>query len=98
MINYKYDEVLIGGLRKDEFGLLLLFEDSKKYDGIMEFMPTVNLKEFYSKYRDFILAEDNKIIYLDHKLKIKVKYRNLTSKKMLSIPSFVEWWINRFNK
>lgn len=91
VINYQYDNVLIGGLRKDEFGLLLLFEDNRKYAGMMEFMPTPNRKEFYRQYRDFIVEENDKMIYLDPKMKIKVKYRNLTSKGLLRIPSFVEW-------
>ncbi|MEY2196883.1 FtsK/SpoIIIE domain-containing protein [Neobacillus sp. BF23-41] len=39
-----------------------------------------------------ILTEENdKFIYLDQKLKAKVKYRNLTKKGLLRIPSFVEW-------
>lgn len=91
IVNYQYDEVLIGGLRKDNFGLLLLFEDTRKYAGMMEFMPTLNRREFYRQYQDFIVEENNKIIYLDPKMKIKVKYRNLTSKGLLRIPSFVDW-------
>jgi DNA ligase 1 len=90
VINYQYENVYISGLRKDEFGLLLNF-DNGKYAGLMEFMPTSNRREFYKQYKDFVLEENDKFVYLDTKLKIKVKYRNLTKKGLLRIPSFVEW-------
>ncbi|MCM2531722.1 ATP-dependent DNA ligase [Neobacillus pocheonensis] len=90
VINYHYENVYISGLRKDEFGLLLKFEDGK-YAGLMEFMPTPNRKEFYKQYGDFVVEENDKFVYLDPKLKLKVKYRNLTKKGLLRIPSFVEW-------
>ena len=90
VINYQYEDVYISGLRKDEFGLLLNF-DNGRYAGLLEFMSQVNLKEFYKQYRDYIVEENDKFIYLDPKLKAKVKYRNLTKKGLLRIPSFVEW-------
>jgi DNA ligase 1 len=40
VINYQYEDVLITGLRKGEFGLLLSFLDGKPA-GVMEFMPQV---------------------------------------------------------
>lgn len=90
VINYKFENVYISGLRKDEFGVLLSFEDGK-YAGVMEFMTSQSRKEFYGQYKDFIIEEDDKYIYLDNQLKAKVKYRNLTKKGLLRIPSFVEW-------
>jgi len=90
VINYKYDNVYISGLRKDEFGLRLNFENGK-YAGLMEFMAPQDRKEFYNQYRDFIVEEDDKFVHLDPQLKVKVKYRNLTKKGLLRIPSFVEW-------
>ncbi|MFB3168484.1 RNA ligase family protein [Neobacillus sp. 179-C4.2 HS] len=90
VINYQYEDVYISGLRKDKFGLLLNFNDGK-YAGLMEFMPTANRKEFYRQYSDLIVEENEKFSYLDPKLKVKVKYRNLTKKGLLRIPSFVEW-------
>ena len=38
VINYQYDDVMITGLRKGEFGLLLCFLDGKPAE-VMEFMP-----------------------------------------------------------
>ena len=65
--------------------------DNGRYAGLLEFMSQVNRKEFYKQYRDYIVEENDKFIYLDPKLKAKVKYRNLTKKGLLRIPSFVEW-------
>ncbi|MEH7116881.1 RNA ligase family protein [Neobacillus vireti] len=90
VINYKYEDVFISGVRKDEFGLLLNFENGN-YAGLMEFMAPAERKTFYKQYRDFIIEENDKFVYLDPKLKVKVKYRNLTKKGLLRIPSFVEW-------
>ncbi|MFS0643831.1 ATP-dependent DNA ligase [Siminovitchia sp. 179-K 8D1 HS] len=90
IINYKYGNVLISGLRKDKFGLLLSYENGK-YAGLLEFMPPQNRKQFYRIYRDYIIKENDKYLYLDPKIKIKVKFRNYTSKGLLRIPSFVEW-------
>jgi DNA ligase-1 len=57
----------------------------------LEFVPTSNRKEFYRQYKDFIVKENDKFIYLNPKLKCRVKYRNLTKKGLLRIPSFVQW-------
>jgi DNA ligase-1 len=90
IVNYKFENVYVAGLRKDEFGLLLNFENGE-YAGLMEFMSPQGRKEFYSQYKDLIIEENDKFVYLDPRLKVKVKYRNLTKKGLLRIPSFVEW-------
>ncbi|MFO1442904.1 ATP-dependent DNA ligase [Bacillus sp. Bva_UNVM-123] len=90
VINYKYANVYVCGLRKDEFGLLLNFEDGS-YAGLLEFMPPSNRKEFYKVHSNLIIKENDKFKYLNPKLKMSVKYRNLTSQGLLRIPSFVEW-------
>lgn len=90
VINYKYDHVYISGVRKGKFGLLLNYKDGN-YAGLMEFMTPQARKELYRQYQDYIVGENDKFIYLDPKLKVKVKYRNLTSKGLLRIPSFMEW-------
>jgi DNA ligase 1 len=90
VINYKYENVYISGLRKEDFGLLLNFENGS-YAGLLECMAPQSRKELYSQYKDFIVDENDKFVYLDPKLKAKVKYRNLTKKGLLRIPSFVEW-------
>ncbi len=90
VINYKYENVLVSGLRRDKFGLLLCYENGK-YAGLLEFMPPQNRKQFYRVYRDYTIKEDDKYLYFDPKIKMKVKFRNYTSKGLLRIPSFVEW-------
>lgn len=90
VINYKYEDVYVSGLRKGDFGLRLNFEDGN-YAGLMEFMAPQGRKEFYKQYKEFVVGENDRFIYLDPQLKIKVKYRNLTKNGLLRIPSFVEW-------
>ncbi|TMU86582.1 hypothetical protein FGG79_00060 [Bacillus sp. BHET2] len=90
MINYKYENVYISGLRKGDFGLRLNFEE-RKYAGLVEFMTPHSRQELYKQYRDFVVDENDRFIFLDPQLKIKVKYRNLTKNGLLRIPSLVEW-------
>lgn len=54
-------------------------------------MTAKNRKEVYEQYKDFVVAENDKFVYLNPHIKAKVKYRNLTKKGLLRIPSFVEW-------
>lgn len=90
VINYKFDSVYISGLRKDKFGLLLLFNDGS-YAGKLDFMSPEERKQLYKLIKPLITKEDENYIYLKPKLKIVVKYRNLTKKGLLRIPVFVEW-------
>jgi DNA ligase-1 len=57
--------------------------------GIIEFVTPVARKQFYSQYQDLVVDENEKFIYLDPKIKCKVKFRNYTSTGLLRIPSFV---------
>lgn len=93
VINYQYADVYVTGLRKDEFGLLLAIdEDGKlKPGGIMEFMAPDARKVIYKQYKDYIVQEDKKFIFLDPKIKCRVKFRNYTKSGLLRIPSFVEY-------
>lgn len=90
VINYQYKEIFISGLRKNKFGILLSFEDGRPA-GVLEFMKPKDRKILYTLYRELIIKEDDKFIYLKPVLKGKVKYRNLTSKGLLRIPSFEQW-------
>lgn len=87
VINYQYEDIYITGLRKGEFGLLLSFLDGKPA-GLMEFMPPNNRKTLYSMYK--VISETDKFKFIEP-IKCRVKYRNLTKKGKLRIPSFVEW-------
>ncbi|MER2005939.1 MAG: ATP-dependent DNA ligase [Psychrobacillus sp.] len=90
VVSYKYGNVFISGLRKDKFGLLLNYENGN-YAGVMEFMTEKDRKEFYNRYKEFVIGENEKFIYMKPELQAKVKYRNLTKRGLLRIPSFVEW-------
>ncbi|PFP29426.1 ATP-dependent DNA ligase [Bacillus sp. AFS073361] len=87
VINYQYDDVMITGLRKGEFGLLLSFVDGKPA-GLMEFMPPSERKILYNKKK--VVTEDDKFTFIEP-INCRVKYRNLTKAGFLRIPSFVQW-------
>lgn len=87
VINYKYDTVYLTGLRKDKFGVLLSFLDGKSA-GLMEFMPLDERKKLYSSLK--VISENAQYKFIEP-IKCNVKYRNLTKKGKLRIPSFVEW-------
>lgn len=93
VINYKYADVFITGLRKDEFGLLLGIEENGiiKPAGVMEFMIPAARREFYRQYKDLIVEENKKYIYIDPKIKCRIKFRNFTKDGKLRIPSFIEY-------
>lgn len=93
VINYQHTDAVITGIRKDEFGLLLGIEegDRIKPAGLMEFMSLEAKKRFYKEYRSLIVNENDKFVYLDPKLKCRVKFRNYTKAGLLRIPSFVEY-------
>ena len=62
VINYQYDNVLITGIRKGEFGVLLNFLDGKPA-GIMEFMPHSERKEL-NKWKK-VISEDDKFMLIE---------------------------------
>ncbi|WP_236693978.1 hypothetical protein [Sporosarcina globispora] len=59
--------------------------------GLMEFMIPAARKKFYQEYRKYVVEENKDFIFLESKIKAKVKYRNLTKENKLRIPSFVEY-------
>ncbi|WJV20771.1 RNA ligase family protein [Rossellomorea marisflavi] len=90
VINYKYTNAYVGGLRKGDFGVMLMDKEGE-YLGLMEFMPIHERKVLYAAHKSLISHETDSFIYLKPELQIKVKYRNLTKKGLLRIPSFEEW-------
>lgn len=87
VINYQYDTVFLTGLRKEKFGVLLSFLDGRSA-GLMEFIPNKDRQRLYSSYK--FISENDEYKFFEP-IKCRVKYRNLTKKGMLRIPSFVEW-------
>lgn len=93
VIHYQYADAVVTGSRKEEFGLLLGLEEEGKIKpvGVMEFMNPDARKWLYDSYRDYIHDENTKIIFLESKIKCRVKFRNYTKGGKLRIPSFVEY-------
>lgn len=93
VINYSETECYVLGKRKKEFGLLLGLEEEGKIRpaGVMEFMNSDARKEFYKLYPSLIIKENKDFIYLEPKIKVKVKFRNFTKAGNIRIPSFVEF-------
>ncbi len=58
VINYQYEDVLITGFRKGQFGLLLRFLDGRPA-GIMEFMQPAERKNLYQQHH--VVTEDDKL-------------------------------------
>lgn len=59
--------------------------------GFMEFMKPDAKKEFYKQYHNYIVEENKIFIFLEPKIKCRVKFRNYTKAGLLRIPSFVEY-------
>jgi DNA ligase 1 len=93
VINYQYADVVITGLRKDEFGLLLGVEDNGKirHAGFMEFMGPHDRAMFYRQYRELIVDENKQFTYIEPRIKCRVRFRNYTKDGKLRIPSFVQY-------
>jgi DNA ligase-1 len=86
-------DVLVTSLRKDKFELLLAVEEygHLKPGGIMEFMIPEAKKIFYKQYLALIKEENKKFIFLEPKIRCRVKFRNFTKAGLLRLPSFVEY-------
>lgn len=89
VINYQYETVYITKIRKKKFGAMLTFKNGN-YAGIMEYMPPAAKKVLY-RHVEENKSEKDKFITLKYPIPCKVKFRNLTSKGLLRIPSFESW-------
>lgn len=92
IINYKYTDGLITGYRKGEFGLLLESFEGESW-GVMEHMPIKSRREFYSIAKMQNVTEGKQFVHLETPLPCRIRYRNLTRKGYLRIPTFVDWLI-----
>jgi DNA ligase-1 len=61
VINYQYEDIIITGLRKSKFGVLLSFEDGSPA-GIMEFMKPSDRKKLYSEFKRLFVDESSDYI------------------------------------
>jgi DNA ligase 1 len=88
VVNYQYDDLFVVGYRSaGDFGWLLTFDDGS-YAGVMELgVPPLARKLIYSKP---VIKEEKNFAFIEP-IKCRVKYRNLTKRGLLRLPSFVEW-------
>lgn len=95
VINWTYAEVFITGYRKDEFGWLTsVVTESGRFrpTGIIELgVPPKAKNAFYGVSKTLVTAEDKNFVYLEPRIRTKVKTRNWTKKGMLRSPVFVEF-------
>jgi DNA ligase-1 len=88
--NYQFEEVAISGIRKNEFGWSLQFEDGR-YAGICEFVPSEARAVFRQISKQLVQSENQNWLYLEPLIRCRVKYQCLTHSGLLRSPSFVEF-------
>ncbi|WP_153979272.1 ATP-dependent DNA ligase [Paenibacillus xylanilyticus] len=95
IINWTYADVFITGYRKGEFGWLAgVADESAKVRpaGIIEFgaSPT-HKKAFYGVSKSIVSGEDSEFVYVEPRIRARVKMRNWTKAGMLRTPVFCEF-------
>ncbi|CDN42069.1 RNA ligase family protein [Paenibacillus sp. P22] len=91
VINYEYADVYIAGWRKEEFGWLAQ-DESGRGVGIVELaVPVAHRKAFYSVARALVTGEDRAFVYVEPRVKVRVRFRNWTSGGRLRTPEFVKF-------
>ncbi|PZE22288.1 hypothetical protein [Paenibacillus xerothermodurans] len=94
IINYQYSEVYLAGIRKEDFGWLAHVEEngSKRPAGIIELgVKPIHKTAFSTVSKQLIIGEDRQFVYLDPKLKARVKFRNWTRNGSLRTPVFLDF-------
>ncbi|MFE5321838.1 ATP-dependent DNA ligase [Paenibacillus sp. NPDC056579] len=93
IINWTYTEVFISGYRKAEFGWLAADGHGRPL-GIIELGVTPRQKmAFYGVKDQLIRGEDREFVYLEPRLRVKVKLRNWTKAGLLRTPVMVDFVI-----
>lgn len=98
VINWSYADVFITGYRKEEFGWLAavpaLDNAKMRPAGIIELgaNPT-HKKAFYNVVKPLITGEDRNFVYVDPRIRARVKMRNWTKSGMLRSPVFTEFLV-----
>jgi len=75
IINYHHAEVLIAGDRKGDFGWLAHYKG--RTAGVIELgVPLAHKQAFYGVVKPLITSEDRDFVYVQPKIKARVKFRN----------------------
>jgi len=91
VIHWKEAEVVITGYRKDEPGWLIAVEENGQLrpGGIMELgMGPTERKDFYPVARSIKAYEDRRFVYLEPRIRCRVKYKKRTHDGFLREPVF----------
>lgn len=97
LINWTYVNVYITGYRKGDFGWLAGVETKAggvRPAGIIEYgvSPTQKMA-FYGVCQQIVIGEDAEYVYVQPRIKARVKIRNWTKAGMLRTPVFVEFLV-----
>lgn len=96
VINWSYSEVFITGYRKEEFGWLVAVSESHNAKirpaGVIELGANpIHKKAFYNVVKPLIIGEDRNFVYVEPRIRARVKMRNWTRSGMLRSPVFIEF-------
>ncbi|GIO84510.1 SPBc2 prophage-derived DNA ligase-like protein LigB [Paenibacillus faecis] len=95
VINWTYADVYITGYKKAEFGWLVGVADrggKVRPAGIIELgVGPKERKAFYGVSRALITGEDRNYVYVEPRIRAKVKMRNWTKSRLLRSPVFEEF-------
>ncbi|QNK54538.1 RNA ligase family protein [Paenibacillus sp. PAMC21692] len=90
IINYEYADVYIAGWRKGDFGWLAHMNGRPV--GVIEFaVPATHKKAFRNVARSLITGEDRNFVYVEPRIKARVRFRNYYKSGMLRTPEFVDF-------
>lgn len=88
IINYTYATVEIAGYRKDQFGWLAHYQGRPV--GVIELaVPSMHKQAFYGVVASIKTGEDREYVYVQPRIKARVRMRNWTKSGMLRSPEFV---------
>lgn len=97
VINWSYAEVFITGYRKEEFGWLTAVAEGSgmlRPTGIIEHGPGPKAKQaFYGVSKGIVSGEDRNFVYLEPRIRARVKMRNWTKSGLLRSPVFTQFII-----
>jgi len=94
IINWSYADVVITGYRKSEFGWLAAVEEKGQLRpaGIIELgVSPTHKRAFYGVCKQLITGEGRDYVYIEPRIKARVKMRNWTHSGMLRSPAFVDF-------
>ncbi|WP_169091458.1 RNA ligase family protein [Paenibacillus sp. PL91] len=90
IINYQYADVHIAGYRKDTFGWLA--HVNGRPAGTIELaVPSTHKKAFYGVAKTIVTGEDRNYVYVQPRIKARVRFRNYYKSGLMRSLEFVEF-------